>query len=276
MRIPYGFVLISGETLEVNKDEANIVSMIFDFYMAGASLGKVVDMLHSKQISSPTGKLKWTRATVDHLLSNGKYVAVVGLEKFLDVQFEKAARCNIDYDREGSPRKDIRYVSPAMVQIGYNFIRNLDGKFERSIVELRKPGKVVFSGKCCLGSGTRLNVHGTLTFGDNVRINGNSNICCFSDVEIGGGTIVSWDCLFMDTDFHKIYEDGKITNENSPIKIGKNCWIGCRATVLKGSEVPDGCVVGAGSLVCKKFGRKNSVYGGSPAKNLKENIRWEE
>ena len=68
MRIPYGFELISDGTLEVNKDEANIVSMIFDFYMAGASLGKVVDMLHSKQISSPTGKLKWTRATVDHLL----------------------------------------------------------------------------------------------------------------------------------------------------------------------------------------------------------------
>lgn len=89
MRIPYGFELISDGTLEVNKDEANIVSMIFDFYMAGASLGKVVDMLHSKQISSPTGKLKWTRATVDHLLSNGKYVAVVGLEKFLDVQFER-------------------------------------------------------------------------------------------------------------------------------------------------------------------------------------------
>jgi hypothetical protein len=108
MRIPYGFVLISGGTLRVNEYEANIVSMIFEFYMAGASLGKVVDMLYSKQ---------WTRAAVDHLLSNGKYVAIVGLEKFLDVQFEKAARCNIDYDKEGSPRKDIRYVSPAMVQI---------------------------------------------------------------------------------------------------------------------------------------------------------------
>ena len=85
MRIPYGFELISGGTLEVNKDEANVVSMIFDFYMAGASLGKVVDMLHSKQISSPTGKL--------------------------------AARCNIDYDKDGAPRKDTRYVSPAVVQI---------------------------------------------------------------------------------------------------------------------------------------------------------------
>ena len=111
MRIPYGFELISDGTLEVNKDEANIVSMIFDFYMAGASLGKVGDMLHSKQISSPTGKLKWTRAT------DGKYVAVVGLEKFLDVQFEKAARCNIGYDKDGAPRKDTRYVSPAVVQI---------------------------------------------------------------------------------------------------------------------------------------------------------------
>ena len=30
MRIPYGFELISGGTLEVNKDEANIVSMIFE------------------------------------------------------------------------------------------------------------------------------------------------------------------------------------------------------------------------------------------------------
>ena len=110
MRIPYGFELISGGTLEVNKDEANIVSMIFDFYMAGASLGKVVDMLYA-------GKLKWTRATVDHLLSNGRYVAVVGLEKFLDVQFEKAARCNIDYDKDGAPRKDTRYASPAVVQI---------------------------------------------------------------------------------------------------------------------------------------------------------------
>ena len=117
MRIPYGFELTSGGTLEVNKDEANIVSMIFDFYMAGASLGKVVDMLYAKQIPSPTGKAKWTRASVDHLLSNGKYVAGVGLEKFLDAQFEKSARCNVDYDRNDSSRKSTRYVSPTMIHV---------------------------------------------------------------------------------------------------------------------------------------------------------------
>ena len=98
MRIPYGFTLTSSGTLEINRSEANVVRMIFDFYMAGASLGKVVDMLHAKQISSPTGKAKWTRAAVDHLLSNGKYIAVIGMEKFMDARFEKSARCNVDYD----------------------------------------------------------------------------------------------------------------------------------------------------------------------------------
>ena len=95
MRIPYGFTLTNNGTLEINRSEADNVALIFDFYMASASLGKVADMLFSKQIPSPTGKAKWTRAAVDHLLSNGKYVAIIGLKKFLDVQFEKAARCNI-------------------------------------------------------------------------------------------------------------------------------------------------------------------------------------
>lgn len=115
MRIPYGFNLTSIGTLEIKENEAEIVRLIFDYYLAGASLGKVVDMLYKKQIPSPTGKAKWTRAAVDHLLSNDKYIAIIGLEKFLDAQFEKSARCNVDYDKEGAPRKETRYVSPVMV-----------------------------------------------------------------------------------------------------------------------------------------------------------------
>lgn len=104
-------------TLEIKENEAEIVRLIFDYYLAGASLGKVVDMLYKKQIPSPTGKAKWTRAAVDHLLSNSKYIAVGGFESFTDVQFEKSARCNVDYDTAGSPRKSTRYSSPSMLQI---------------------------------------------------------------------------------------------------------------------------------------------------------------
>ena len=35
----------------------------------------------------------------------------------MSVQFEKAARCNIDYDKAGTPRKENRYVSLAMIQV---------------------------------------------------------------------------------------------------------------------------------------------------------------
>ena len=117
MRIPYGFNLVNNGVLEVKESEAINVRMIFDYYLAGTSLGKVVDMLFKKQILSPTGKAKWTRAAVDHLLSNSKYIAIIGFESFTDVQFEKSSQCNIDYDKAGSPRRSTRYVSPSMLQI---------------------------------------------------------------------------------------------------------------------------------------------------------------
>lgn len=117
MRIPYAFNLTSLGTLEVNENEAINVRMIFDYYLAGASLGKVVDMLYAKQIPSPTGKEKWTRAAVDHLLSNSRYIVIVGFESFAGVQFEKATRCNVDYDKAGTPRKETRYIFPAMPQM---------------------------------------------------------------------------------------------------------------------------------------------------------------
>ena len=117
MRIPYAFNLTSAGALEIKENEAKVVQMIFNYYLAGASLGKVVDMLHEKHILSPTGKVKWTRAAVDHLLSNSKYIVIVGLESFMDVQFEKSARCNVDYDKAGAPRKETRYVSPVIPQM---------------------------------------------------------------------------------------------------------------------------------------------------------------
>lgn len=117
MRIPYGFNSTDSGALEINEAAAGVVRRIFDYYMAGASLGKVVDMLGAEQIPSPTGKPKWTRAAVDHFLSNSKYIAIVGLETYMDVQFEKSARCNVDYDKADTPRRSTRYVSPAMLQL---------------------------------------------------------------------------------------------------------------------------------------------------------------
>ena len=113
MRIPYGYQIESNEFI-ICPEKAEVVRMIFDYYLSGASLGKVVDMLSEKKLLSPTGKECWTRAAIDKLLSNAKYIPIVGMEKYMSAQFEKEHRCNIDYDKAGSPRKATRYQSPAL------------------------------------------------------------------------------------------------------------------------------------------------------------------
>ena len=112
MKLPYGYVLIDGE-ITVQEEKADVVRSIFGAYLAGASLGKIVDLLAQREIVSPTGKAKWTRAAVDKLLANKKYIPVVGIKVYMDAQFEKARRCNVDYEKAGHPRKAVRYQSPS-------------------------------------------------------------------------------------------------------------------------------------------------------------------
>ncbi len=113
MKIPYGYVF-AGEGITIHEERANVVRSIFEHYLAGASLGKIVDMLFAKGIVSPTGNTKWTRAAVDKLLANKKYIPIVGVDVYMDAQFERDRRCNVDYDKAGHPRKAIRYRSPAL------------------------------------------------------------------------------------------------------------------------------------------------------------------
>ena len=113
MKIPYGYSLVNGEIV-MDDEKTAVVRSIFAYYLAGASLGKVVDMLFAKGIPSPTGKRRWTKAAVDKLLANAKYIPMVGLTTYMDVQFEKDRRCNVDYDCANHPRKASRYQSPVL------------------------------------------------------------------------------------------------------------------------------------------------------------------
>lgn len=82
MKLPYGYVLI-GKEIVIHEEKADVVRSIFDDYLAGASLGKIVDLLFKKGVVSPTGKVKWTRAAVDKLLANKKYIPLVGIKIYM-------------------------------------------------------------------------------------------------------------------------------------------------------------------------------------------------
>lgn len=52
------------------------------------------------------------------------------------------------------------------------------------------------------------------------------------------------------------------------IKVGANCWIGSKVTILDGVEVGEGSIIAAGAVVNKSF-PANSIIGGVPAKLIK-------
>ena len=52
MKLPYGYVL-AGEEIGVHEGKADVVRSIFEYYLAGASLGKIVDMLFARSVPSP-------------------------------------------------------------------------------------------------------------------------------------------------------------------------------------------------------------------------------
>lgn len=90
------------------------------------------------------------------------------------------------------------------------------------------------------------------------------------------------DCMLSDQiqiraeDSHAIYdvESGNRINPSQDIYIGKHLWLGYRCTILSGTIIRDGSVVGFGSVVKGSFSN-NVIIAGVPAKTIKKNIAWE-
>ena len=57
MKLPYGYVL-AGKEITAHEEKTGAVRGIFKYYLAGASLGKIVNMLFAKGLSFSTGHSK--------------------------------------------------------------------------------------------------------------------------------------------------------------------------------------------------------------------------
>ena len=164
-------------------------------------------------------------------------------------------------------------IRSRMIQIGYGDVGIFDKKVSRSIWQVS--GTVVFKGRANIGHGSKLSVGGTLVLGNGFTITAESSIVASNRIEFGENCLLSWDTLIMDTDFHNVRDKlGNILNPSNPIIIGNKVWIGCRCLILKGASIPDNSVIGANSFVGKRLEKENALYGGQPARLLKEEIIW--
>lgn len=96
---------------------------------------------------------------------------------------------------------------------------------------------------------------GEVVIGDNCFFNNDCSINCLNMVRIGEGTILG--------EGVKIYDHNhRFADFETPIKqqgyskgsvnVGKHCWIGSNVVLLKGTEIGDNCVIGAGCVISGK------------------------
>ena len=110
--------------------------------------------------------------------------------------------------------------------------------------------------------------------GKNIKIGKNVfiNACCrFQDqggIEIGDGSLIGHNTTIatLNHDFNPLKRQNLTP---SPVKIGKNVWIGSDCTILPGVEIGDGAIIGAGSVVTKSI-PANTIAVGNPARVIKE------
>lgn len=99
-----------------------------------------------------------------------------------------------------------------------------------------------------------INVSG-LSIGENVHVNYGANWVCDGGLTIGDNVHISSNSTIY-TRNHNFrggalpYDDENIAR---PVSIGRNVWIGANVTILPGSQISDGVIIGAGSVVHGKI-----------------------
>ncbi len=104
-----------------------------------------------------------------------------------------------------------------------------------------------------IGDGNCLRCHeGSMRIGDKVVMGRQNTVNCYLDIEIGAATLVA-DWVYI-CDFDHVITDINLPIKDqgivkTPVRIGPDCWIGTKVSVLRGTRIGRGCVLGAHAVV---------------------------
>lgn len=119
-----------------------------------------------------------------------------------------------------------------------------------------------------VGRGTAIRCHeGRLRIGDKVVFGSNDVVNCYLEVEIGDETLFG-DRVYVGDFDHRFDAPGPIRRQGivkTPVRIGAGSWIGVKASVLRGTTIGPGSVVGAHAVARGRY-PAGAVIAGVPGR----------
>lgn len=121
----------------------------------------------------------------------------------------------------------------------------------------------------------RVEKDATLEIGNNVKISNEVKLICYNKIKINSNTRIAWESQIIDTTFHFIrnIKTKDYANINGEIHVGSNNWIGNRCSIMKGTTLPDNCIIASGSLTNKNYqDYEYCILAGTPVQLTKKNV----
>jgi acetyltransferase-like isoleucine patch superfamily enzyme len=148
-------------------------------------------------------------------------------------------------------------------------------------INLAKNATLLIDGDLIIGNGVQILVakNGLLRIGgrenENASILGSgSKIYVLKKVEIGKDFICAYNVFITDCDWHYIEYSGTPTKFQSDTIIGIHVWVAHESSLLKGTILGHGSIVGCRSVLSQKNYPENSLVAGIPARVVKSNCKW--
>lgn len=150
-----------------------------------------------------------------------------------------------------------------------------DGK---GLINIEPGGRLIINGTASFAQGVRLWIdpNATVTLGDHFSCNKNCLFRAYDDITIGNDVLMGWDIELNTSDGHFLKLNGIEKENHGPIQIGNHVWVASHVVFSKKSSVADGSVVAQRSLVSTKHLKQNVLLGGTSAKEIRDNIQWQE
>lgn len=94
-------------------------------------------------------------------------------------------------------------------------------------------------------------------------------------IEIGDYCMLSARIIIDRSDHHSIYDlsTGERINKDKDVTVDDHVWIGRDTRIGKGVQIGRDSVIAQGSVVSGTV-HKNSIYGGTPAKCIRQGVTW--